>query len=436
MLSTYATRFHASAIASGLTLPTVHGGGVALPGSDALKASPAYAAVTAANRRTDATAARFRMDALAGRPLAGGMRLDAAAKPEALLRDAYAMALVWEHSQSAAWRQQQRNDSGSSAVRADALTLNMADALTSWWTDIVEQPYQDLVAYSGLLARINRTVDPYADTYAWYEKDLVGVARAVSSYAMADIPMVAGAVAVQQRGPIIPCMVGMETNVFDAGRQALAKRNGGPDIDQAREKAEACARSIKEFINFTWLYGDPVLGIDGFHFHPAVATITLTGGPWSGKTAAQKAADLVTIAYTIPNSSRQLTDMKKLRLMLPPVQAQDARNMINSAAGADSVLSYFLRVNDMKPDQVEVIHDFASANSTAWTGGPQMLAADTGAIIYEEGNDTDPMFILPRDVEMPAPPRQNGLSETTFYHARLGGMVVKDARKMRYIAGL
>ena len=119
MLSTYATRFHASAIASGLTLPTVHGGGVALPGSDALKASPAYAAVTAANRRTDATAARFRMDALAGRPLAGGMRLDAAAKPEALLRDAYAMALVWEHSQSAAWRQQQRGDGSVPGLQSE-----------------------------------------------------------------------------------------------------------------------------------------------------------------------------------------------------------------------------------------------------------------------------------------------------------------------------
>jgi hypothetical protein len=37
---------------------------------------------------------------------------------------------------------------------------------------------------------------------------------------------------------------------------------------------------------------------------------------------------------------------------------------------------------------------------------------------------------------MPAPPRQTGMGETTFYHARVGGMRVADARRMRYVVGM
>ena len=42
----------------------------------------------------------------------------------------------------------------------------------------------------------------------------------------------------------------------------------------------------------------------------------------------------------------------------------------------------------------------------------------------------------PINTEMPAPPRQTGMGETTFYHARFGGMMVADARRMRYVVGM
>jgi hypothetical protein len=169
-----------------------------------------------------------------------------------------------------------------------------------------------------------------------------------------------------------------------------------------------------------------------------VATISLAGGPWSGKTAAQINSDLVQILNTIRNSAQggQFNDLKKLKILLPHLQYQRAQNLIVSASGDKSVLRYFLDNNGLRDDQVQQVYDFQASNSALWQGGPLGLSADTGAVIYNLGDQWDPMFIMPQKIEMPAPPRQNGLGETTFYHMRIGGMRVADARRMQYIQGL
>ena len=83
---------------------------------------------------------------------------------------------------------------------------------------------------------------------------------------------------------------------------------------------------------------------------------------------------------------------------------------------------------------IEEEQSFASANSQIYTGGPLGLSRDRGLILYNQGDDTrDPSFVLSQVIEMPSPPRQNGLSETMFFHARAGGCKVPDARGIRFI---
>ena len=100
-------------------------------------------------------------------------------------------------------------------------------------------------------------------------------------------------------------------------------------------------------------------------------------------------------------------------------------------------MQYFKETNGLRDDQVVMMYELQASNSQVYTGGPQFLSADRGLVIYQSGDmSEDPVFVLPQDVEMPAPPRNNGLSETTFYHARFGGMKLPDARRIRYVAGL
>ena len=106
-----------------------------------------------------------------------------------------------------------------------------------------------------------------------------------------------------------------------------------------------------------------------------------------------------------------------------------------TAAGSETVLEFVKKT--YKGITIEEEQSFASANSQIYTGGPLGLSRDRGLIMYNQGDDTrDPSFVLSQVIEMPSPPRQNGLSETMFFHARAGGCKVPDARGIRFIEGL
>lgn len=314
-----------------------------------------------------------------------------------------------------------------------------SQALTSFIPEVYQVQHAGLVAWDGSILKVgDGMVGPAAEDYVWYDRDIVASVRAASTYAINDIPMVSGPMGQANRGLIVPFLLGFETNFMDQRRSALARDNRKPDFQIEQAKIEACQTGLAQAANGLWLYGDPILGIQGFHNHPSVATISLAGGPWSGKTAAQINSDLVQILNTIRNSAQggQFNDLKKLKILLPPLQYQRAQNLIVSASGDKSVLRYFLDNNGLRDDQVQQVYDFQASNSALWQGGPLGLSADTGAVIYNLGDQWDPMFIMPQKIEMPAPPRQNGLGETTFYHMRIGGMRVADARRMQYIQGL
>ena len=440
-MSALVNHFATQAAMSGLHLPRTGQGLVALPGSAALRSSYTYSQVLASGR-----ARRARADALVSRrdAMSYGRRVDASPAAVKDRGDVHAQAMgfaleeEWSKFLDNRFAAENGGRRDSAVVRTDGLVPMASQALTYFYSEVYSIEHADLPAWQGDILKIDRSVDPAAERYVWYEKDILGVARASNSYSAEDVPIVAGPAAHANLGNIVPALVGMELNFMDMRRAALAARNGKPDFDIDRSKSEACMRSLAEFTHFLWLYGDAVLGVDGLHNHPAVQTITLAGGPWSGKTPAQILTDLTTILFTIPNSSQgQLGDMKRIKIFLPPLQYQQAITQIISAAGDKSVLQYFKETNGLRDDQVVQMYELQASNSQVYTGGPQFLSADRALVVYQTGDlRADPVFVLPQDIEMPAPPRQNGLSETTFYHLRAGGMKLPDARRLRYVEGL
>ena len=446
------SRFTEHARSNGLILAP--GGGA--PGRET-RNSPIFGRIAEASLRLDGYANDLRR----GKTIAG-QRIDSAAKGKDRDRDvSYAAhCLEWAGYLAGADADDRRRHSAGAGARSDAaatesLAAEIADGrfdalvpmgsqgLTTIMPEVYEYQHANLSAWDGLILPIDKTsVDPAAENYTWYEIDNVGVPRAASTYSMRDIPMVAGPAAQANRlGLIIPALIGFETNFMEARREALGVRNGKPDFQIDRRKVEMCHRGLAEFANFLWLYGDPLAGIDGLWTSPDIATLSLPGGPWSGKTSAAILADLVNMLTVIPNSTQGspvggLVDYKKVKIQLPPAQFQLANSQIMSSAGSESVLSYFLKTFGLREDQVSIVYEFAASNSQIYIGGPQGLSADHALVTYECGDGWDAKFMMPQPIEMPAPPRQTGMGETTFYHARFGGMMVADARRMRYVVGM
>lgn len=434
MSSLHVNRLLAHARANGLSFPTLAGGVAEMPGqmNYANSAALRYAVDTGKRiRQREQAIVSGRVKGI------GGQRFDSASPTFAADAKYGACVAEWVEffGEANAHGGNQRLDS----ARFDSLVPMASQALTSFIPEVYQVQHAGLVAWDGSILKVgDGMVDPAAEDYVWYDRDIVASVRAASTYAINDIPMVSGPMGQANRGLVVPFLLGFETNFMDQRRSALARDNRKPDFQIEQAKIEACQTGLAQAANGLWLYGDPILGIQGFHNHPSVATISLAGGPWSGKTAAQINSDLVQILNTIRNSAQggQFNDLKKIKILLPPLQYQRAQNLIVSASGDKSVLRYFLDNNGLRDDQVQQVYDFQASNSAIWDDGPLGLAADTGAVIYNLGDQWDPMFIMPQKIEMPAPPRQNGLGETTFYHMRIGGMRVADARRMQYIQGL
>ncbi len=340
-----------------------------------------------------------------------------------------AAALQW-----ALWRQH-RGDTGG--ARMDAMVPMASQGLTFIYSEIYEIGHANLPAWDGEYLEKDRRVDPAAEDYAWYEMDLVGLPRAANTYDMMSIPLVGGPAAQANKGLVVPALCAMEINVMDGRRAALARSMGKPDFQIDKNKAKAAQRVLAGFANALWLYGDPTLGIDGLHSSPLIQILDL-GGAWSGKTGQQIMDDLNRMMNTPGNSTQgRLADKKKITIYLPNLQYQRANALRVSAAGNMSVLAQFKVDHGLRDDQIKQMYDLTAANSAMYIGGPLGLVRDRAVVIYKDGDiDSDPVFVEPQPIEVPAPPRQNGLSETTFFHARFGGLKLPDAQRVYFFENL
>lgn len=374
---------------------------------------------------------KARLDALASRYLG-----TSAARTDSAGRRMTADQVATRKAETFAWADalaKLQND----GVRADALVPQASQATTFFYQSVMEYAHADLPAWEGKILPIDRRPDRAAENYVWYEMDLVGVPRAASSYSKKDIPIVEGPMGQANYGAIVPFLLGMEINFMDMRRSALAKLNGKPDFQIDANKAKMCMRGLAEACHFLWMFGDAQSGIDGLMNHPAIGTLSIVGA-WSGKTALQILADLNSMVNVIPNTTQgQLSDMSRIKIMLPPDQYNLANSQPVTSASSESILSFFKKTWSLRDDQVVREYSFAASNSQIYIGGPQGLQRDRAVIFYDQKDpDRDPSFILSQDVEIPAPPSQSGLAETTFYHVRAGGCKVPDARGIRFAEGL
>ncbi len=399
-------------------------------------------------------------DTLLRRGTVAGLRLDAASKAPRNDAAAHALAVEWASYLATRWGGKvdahlhgganyamsyvhQLYGAPGSAYRADATVPMASQGLTYIVPEVYRIQHVDLPFWEERILKVWRGVDPAANNYTWYETDNVGVARVASSYDVTTIPMVNGPLASDNTGNIIPALVGMETNFMDPRRESMAVRMGKPDFQIEVMKREAAERSLAEFFDNLWFGGDSSHGIDGLMNNPLVSTLSLPGGPWSGKTALQRLDDLKQMVFAISNRTQGgLPDLGKVTIWLPPTQWQSLLEPI-TAAGSTSILDYFIstfKSGEMAGRGVpKVTYDFrfAAANSYAYNGGPNILAEDTALIVYQEGNvERDPTFVLSQPIEVPAPVRTTGVGDVTYFHARGGGMRLPDARRLIYAVGI
>lgn len=440
--------FLGQARASGLHVPAVGG---------ALASTSEYQRVMAAGQTRRGWAAELLR--APGRTSVAGMRLDAASKT--LRQDAHAQAATAEWAQYLAQRfggrltpdhlnagaayamafMHQLHGEPGTAWRADATVPMASQGLLSISPEVYRTQHVGLPFWEEEVLKVYRNVDPAANTYGWYETDNVGVARVASTYDVTTIPMVNGPLASDNQGNILPALCGYEQNFMDPRREALAARNGKPDFQIEAMKREAAERAIAEFFDNLWFGGDASHGIVGFMNSPYVQTLSIPGGAWAGgKTALSILADLQAMSWSIYNRTQGgLPDLGRLTMYLPPSAFQSLMQPM-TAAGSASIMEYymeFFRSQGTGVPKLVQLPRLAATNSYAYNGGPNILSEDTAVIVYQEGNvERDPTFVLSQPIEVPAPVRQTGVGDVTYFHARGGGLRLPDARRMLYVVGI
>ncbi|HEY8380484.1 MAG TPA: major capsid family protein [Nannocystis sp.] len=435
--------FMSSAAGSGLVT-------IGAPGSSALHEHAAYRAVLAQRLERNAIAAQVRARGI------GGQKFDSATMDA----DEIARAVQWgraiaafeqEHGKgirrdgkaimrdAQAFANTYRVDGKNTGhgARMDNTVPMASQGLSYILPEVYEFQHNDLPCWDEQILPIWTGGDPAAEEVVWYEMDNIGVAAARSTYDVSTIPMVNGPIASDNKLKIVPAMVGMETNFMDKRRESFASSQGKPDFQIETMKRRACERSIAEFFDNLWFGGDKALGIDGLVNNPYVETIQITGA-WANKTPLQLLDDLKTFAWSIYNASAgALKETKNVKIILPPTQYQLLMQPVTSA-GSKSVLAYFEEFFSSRgvPKILENPR-LAASNSYAYNGGPNLLDRDTALVIYEDGDKlANPKFVLTQRPEVPAPVRVTGVGDVTFFHARGGGMMLPDARRMKYITGL
>lgn len=385
-------------------------GGVFIPSSDLI------AQVSGEARRL----ASERFDATRGR---GGKRFDGCDSAEAI--EARQLIGEWHR-----WFRDEKYDEADIAMATKGLT--------HFFQNVTERQYAELPAYNGMILPIDESVDPGAELYAWFERDLAGSAATASTYDITGIPMVGGPTAIPNTGRIRPFLNGWNTNFRTKFREALAKRNGKPDFREEQGKHDAAERAHAEAINALWLWGDKNWGIPGLMKETRIRVIPApigSGGTmsWLDKTVDEIAFDLATAANSIHLYSNKRLRAKK---MILPQERFDYIASTRISGTGDTLLSYFMKSMKEKQQPIEVmgLMELDVANSAAYNGGSPELAFNRIVVIATDPNLAS--FQLPVRPEIPMAPKQTGLGEVTFMHSRAGGLKLDDAESIVFFDGV
>lgn len=319
-------------------------------------------------------------------------------------------------------------------LKADDADIAMAaQGLTSFIQQVYEVKYAELPAYNGDILPISTVVDPAAEQYVWYERDLRGGAQVASTYNEDSIPMVGGPTAQPNTGRIKPFLNGWRSNFMTARREALARRNNKPDFRDEEGKRDAALRAHAEAINALWLWGDKNWSIPGLMGETRIRVIPAPNGVggsplWSQKTNDEIIADLNTMIDSIhqySNNTLRATD-----LLLPMEQFDYIAGTPRSPNSDTTILGFVLqsRKDKGQPIKIKGVLEFNTSKSAAYTGGPENLLFNRAVVIASKPEYAT--FELPQRPEMPLGPRLTNLGEVTIMHSRAGGMRLQNAQSI------
>lgn len=323
---------------------------------------------------------------------------------------------------------------------ADASDIAMAaQGLTSFIQQVYEVKYAELPAYNGDILPISTVVDPAADTYVWWERDLYGQVGVASTYNEDSIPLANGPTAAPNTGRIMPFLNGWKTNFMTPRREALARRNNRPDFRTEEGKRDAALRAHAEGINSLWLWGNKSWSIPGLMGETRIRVIPapdgVDGSPlWANKTNDEIINDLNLMIDSIHQYSNNT--LRADTVFLPQEQFDYIAGTPRSPNSDTTILGFILQSRKDKgfPVKIKGLLELNVSKSFAWTGGPPNLVANRAIVIATKEEYAS--FELPQRPEMPLGPRETPLGTLTIMHSRAGGMRLQNAQSIVFFDGI
>lgn len=283
------------------------------------------------------------------------------------------------------------------------------------------------IQYPELKARrlipVDTSVDPGAETVAYYQWDSYGIAEIVTNFA-GDLSLV-DAKAEKFTSPVHSIGKAYQYSVQDLRRAAMA----GNELDQRR--ARAARRAIELEIDEIASVGDAKAKLSGLFNHlnipVSAATSDGTSTRWVGGRTTPKAPELVkkdmndaVTAIRVATLETQSPDT----IILPTTEFSYINDTSINNVLDNTILQSFLK-NSSWVKNVESWHKLNTADATGT--GPRMLVYKRDPEVLE--------LVIPQDFEQ-FPPQARNLSFVVPCHARIGGVVVYYPLALRYMDGI
>jgi len=267
---------------------------------------------------------------------------------------------------------------------------------------------------------LDTSVDPGAETVAYEQYTMVGMARLLTSYSE-NIPRV-DAKGVEFRSAI--------KSIADAYGYSLqevrnAKMAGKP---LETRKMVAARRAIEEKLDYILAFGDALTGLLGLlnqgnalAYTVAPHTALGTDTEWTGKTPTEILEDLNGIAQYVVDQTNgvEIPDT----ILLPPASFGHISTTPRSDASDTTILQYFLR----NSPYIRNVDSWYRLNTAGTSSSKRMVC-------YRRSPDAL-QAVIPVDFES-FPPQQKGLEFEVICHSRTGGVVAYYPLSIAYGDGI
>lgn len=252
---------------------------------------------------------------------------------------------------------------------------------------------------------IDRRAGSGAQIITWRQKTAVGQAKVMSDFGD-DVPN-ASVFAEEFTSSVRSLACEATWSLQEIRAAAMA------NVPLEIEEGEAAREAILRLENSIAWNGDSKHKLVGVIDTPNIPTAVAPGGVWSGKTAAQKIADLHLLVNSIFEDTNQVERANKV---LMPTEQYHLAVTENAGTGTDlSVLEYFVR----NSPYINSTSDVIPLNEMKGAG-----AGGVDIMIAFDMNMAKISMQVPFDLESLAP-EVRGMTTNVIYHERFGGVIVK-----------